>query len=229
MAGIGDGAPGPGTARPPLRRPFVFVDIDTQRDFLEPGGALFLPGSEAIRGNLRRLTELARRWRIPVVATACAHTLDEEDPEPFPPHCLVGTEGQRRIEETAWDGGRVLRLGEAYAPAATGPIPAHLTIEKARYDAFSRAETAEVFEGLSARSGGDPTFVVYGVATDYCVACAARGLLERGHRVVLVVDAIHAVDRERGADRLAELTAAGAVLASTDAVAQGVSAAPAGG
>ena len=70
-----------------LEGPLVFVDVDTQRDFLDPDGALFIAGSGAIRPNLARLTRFARAQGIPILATACAHA--EGDPEfaVFPPHC----------------------------------------------------------------------------------------------------------------------------------------------
>ena len=42
-----------------LEGPLVFVDIDTQRDFLEESGALYVPGSRAIVPNLERLSRLA--------------------------------------------------------------------------------------------------------------------------------------------------------------------------
>ena len=77
-----------------LDGPLVFVDIDTQRDFLDPAGALYVPGSDAIVPNLARLTRYARDHAIPVLASSDAHTLDEPDPEPFPPHCLVNTPGR---------------------------------------------------------------------------------------------------------------------------------------
>ena len=104
--------------------PFVFVDVDTQRDFLEPGGALFIPGSEAILPNLARLADFARERGIPVVATACAHTLDEEEPEPFPPHCLVGTRGQGRVEATDCPETRVIGpIRNEYASSRWMPMP----------------------------------------------------------------------------------------------------------
>ena len=50
-----------------LDGPLVFVDIDTQRDFLEPSGTLFIPGSEPILAELGRLTDFgagmaSRSW-----------------------------------------------------------------------------------------------------------------------------------------------------------------------
>lgn len=193
--------------------PLVFLDIDTQRDFMEPGGALHVPGAEAIVPNLTRLTNHARAKGIPVIATACAHTLDEEDPEPFPPHCLVGTRGQGRIEATAWpSGGRV--LGPAECLEGDKP-PTHLTLEKRQYDVFSHPDADRILALYRRRS---PTFVVYGVATDYCVKAAVLGLLARGARVAVVVDAIRPVDPAAEPATLTEFARRGATLTLTDEV-----------
>lgn len=208
--------------------PFVFVDVDTQRDFLDPSGSLFIADSGSILGNLGRLTRAARERGVPVLATACRHTVDEVDPEPFPPHCLVNTKGQRRIAETEWPGGAVL------APTATladsDPLPAHLTLEKTRYDIFSRPDAASIV-GRYARDR--PTFVVYGVATDYCVRAAVLGLRALGHAVEVVVDAVWAIDPDQEAGQFADFVARGAMLTLTDVVLDRValirSAGPAGG
>jgi nicotinamidase/pyrazinamidase len=200
-------------------RPLVFVDVDTQRDFLDPGGSLFIPGSEAIRPNLARLTDYARSRGIPVLATACAHAPDDPDPEPFPPHCLIGTPGADRIDETRWPGGLVLAPdGQFEPPEADAPLPAHLTIQKRRYDVFSHPEADRV---VARYASGGPTFVVYGVATDYCVACAVRGLRGRGHRVAVVTDAIEAVDPAHAPSVLDEFDRLGVARTTTAAVCAG--------
>jgi nicotinamidase/pyrazinamidase len=194
-----------------LDGPLVFVDIDTQRDFLDPDGALPVAGSSEILPQLARLTEFARRQGIPVLATACAHTLDEPDPEPFPPHCLAGTAGEERVEATAWPGSLVVGPRERFE----GDPPPHLTLQKQRYDLFSHPDA----DRIVARYGRDrPTFVVYGVATDYCVRAAVLGLRSRGHRVVVIVDAVRAVDPSRGAEVLEEFKAQGVSMATTDQV-----------
>jgi nicotinamidase/pyrazinamidase len=191
--------------------PLVFVDVDTQRDFLEPAGALFVAGSTAILPNLARLTGCARERGIPVLATACAHTLAEPDPEPFAAHCLVGTRGQERVEATAWPGSRVVGPDESFA----GDLPPHLTLQKRRYDVFSHPDA----ERIVALYGRDhPTFVVYGVATDYCVKAAVVGLRDRGHRVAVVVDAVRAVDAAGEADVLTGFARRGAVLTRTEVI-----------
>lgn len=207
------------TARkaPPARLdgPLVFFDVDTQRDFLEPDGALAIAGASEILPALARLTAFARDHGIPILATACAHAPDDPDPEPFPPHCLVGTRGQERVEATAWPGSLVVGPDDRFP--ASGLVP-HATLEKRHYDIFRHfdAERAITLYATDA-----PTFILYGVATDYCVAAAARGLLGRGHRVALVVDAIRAVDPAREAEALAELVDAGALLTLADRVCGG--------
>ncbi|MFO0952860.1 MAG: isochorismatase family protein [Isosphaeraceae bacterium] len=197
-----------------IEGPLVFVDVDTQRDFLEPDGALFIPGSEAILANLARLTRFAREHGIPVLATACAHT--EEDVEEiarFGRHCMTGTPGQARVSATAWPGGSVLQTGGSYR--TDDPLPPHLTIEKREFDVFTHPEAGRVVDRYNESR---PTFVVYGVATDFCVKAAVLGLLARGCKVAVVVDAVRAIDDEGEAGVLDEFTRAGAVMTLTGVV-----------
>lgn len=56
---------------------------------------------------------------------------------------------------------------------------------------------------------------MYGVTTDICVAYAANALLERGHRVELVSDAIAALDEEKAAMFLDSFRRRGGLLART--------------
>ena len=51
----------------------VFVDVDTQLDFLYPVGALYVPGAERIVPVLERLNRYAAARGIPVLSTADAH------------------------------------------------------------------------------------------------------------------------------------------------------------
>jgi nicotinamidase/pyrazinamidase len=194
-----------------LDGPLVFLDIDTQRDFLEPGGALYIAGSQVIVPNLARLTALARARGFPVVASACCHTPDDPELRQWPPHCIAGTPGQQPVAATAWPGSEVL------APDALhfGGLPHHLTIEKRTLDFFSHPD-ADRLIGLYRRV--HPTFVVYGVATDYCVKAAVLGLLNRGSSVAVVVDAVHAIDAAAETDLLTEFVERGALLTLTDVV-----------
>lgn len=192
---------------------YVFIDIDTQRDFLEEDGALYVPGGRSIVGNLKRLIDFAGERGIPILATACAHQLNEPDPEPFPPHCLVGARGQERVDETRCESSVVIGPDDGFKGEKP---PAHATLQKRRYDLFSHPGAERIIEAY--RAAGEPIFVVFGVATDYCVRAAVLGLLERGCRVEVVADAVRAVDPEREGEVLTELVERGAVLTVTEVV-----------
>ncbi|MBX6316021.1 MAG: isochorismatase family protein, partial [Isosphaeraceae bacterium] len=142
---------------------------------------------------------------------ACAHRLDDPDPEPFPPHCLVGTPGQGRVWATARAETTVIGPDEHLS----GELPRHLTLEKRRYDLFSHPDAARL---VALYGRNDPMFVVYGVATDYCVQAAVLGLLDRGYRVAVVADAVRAVDPEREPEVLTGFVHRGALLTLTDVI-----------
>jgi nicotinamidase/pyrazinamidase len=192
----------------------VFVDVDTQRDFLDPDGALSVPRADEIVANLERLSRVARERGITVVATACAHSEDDEEFQRFPPHCLAGTRGQERVAATRCEPSLILDAGETTLPAE---LPRHVTILKKEFDVFSNPITEPIVARLKA---ADPLFVVYGVATDYCVAAVVEGLLARGCRVALVVDAVRAIDPVQEAQLLTEYARRGVLLTQTDWVCQ---------
>jgi nicotinamidase/pyrazinamidase len=196
---------------PMLDGPQVFVDIDTQRDFLEAGGALYVPGATEIVSNLARLTQFAREHQIPVLATACAHRPDDPELKTFPPHCMIGTAGAERIEATFCRNSLMLD-DHAELP---GSVPPHLTLLKRQYDLFTHPRADEV---VALYMAARPVFVVYGVATDYCVAAAIEGLLARPCRIALVVDAIRSIDNRAEAKILTDFARRGVLLTMTNVI-----------
>jgi nicotinamidase/pyrazinamidase len=194
-----------------LEGPLVFLDIDTQRDFLEPTGALYVPGSEEILPNLDRLTRFASSHRIPIIATACAHRPDDPELRRFPPHCMTGTPGQLRVTATSIPQSIVLDADDRLS----GELPPHVTLLKREFDIFSRPDADDLF----ARYNQDrPTFVVYGVATDYCVRAAVDGLMARGCRVAVVTDAVRAITPEDAVELLGLWARRGARLIETEEI-----------
>lgn len=188
----------------------AFMDLDTQEDFMRPGGALYVPGAETIIPNLRRLFGAAREKGIPVISSLDAHL--ENDPEfaDWPPHCVSGTPGQRKIPETIFPDVQVIEN----RPQAVAPRRgAQIVLEKRIYSIFDNVNIDVVFRKLDLRD-----FVVFGVATEYCVKAAVLGLLERAFPVRLVVDAIRPVSAEGGRAALEQLGGARAKLVTADEV-----------
>lgn len=199
-----------------LSRKAVFWDVDTQVDFMLPGGKLYVPGAEKIIPRLKRLVDAAREGKVLLVSSADAHTLQDEEFRQWPPHCLAGTPGQRKIPETLTAHPHIVaNRQDAELPAEFAGKPQWI-IEKQKLDAFTNPNIEAVLERLGRAVEKDAEFVVFGVVTEYCVRCAAAGLLDRGRRVAVVTDAIETLDPAVGHRTLEELTSKGARLITTD-------------
>lgn len=189
----------------------VFFDVDTQLDFLYPGGALYVPGAEAIVPAVARLNRLAAERNIPLISTADAHLENDIEFKTWPAHCVLGTLGQRKPSGTLLD--------KAVAVPCIGPMLDYpdveqFVIEKQQLDCFTNPNLPNLLKLL-----GGERYVVYGVVTEICVKCAAMGLLKLGGRVELVSDAVRSLSDPARDAMLADFTAAGGVLTTADAVA----------
>jgi nicotinamidase-related amidase len=49
---------------------FIFWEVDVQRDFMLPGGKLYVPGAENLLPNIRKLTDAARGNQVFLFRTA---------------------------------------------------------------------------------------------------------------------------------------------------------------
>jgi len=183
----------------------VFLDVDSQLDFLYPAGALYVPGAERRVDAIAHLNRFAASHGIPVISTVDAHA--ENDPEfaSWPPHCILGTAGQRKPERTLLER-RVTIPNRECELALEGA--AQIVIEKQAVDGFQAPNLARAIERL-----GAGRFVVYGVVTEICVLHAVRGLVKTGKPVIVVTDAIETLNGDDGRRALAEMRGLGVELA----------------
>jgi nicotinamidase/pyrazinamidase len=195
-----------------ISKDVIFWAVDPQEDFMKPGGKLYVPGAEKLLPNLHRLTNAAREGRVFLVSHGCIH--DANDPEfaQFPPHCVRGSSGAKLVPEA---------LTEKFVTIpneSSAKLPENLAeyqqivLEKQTLDIFKSRHA----ESLLASLPRGAEFIVFGVVTEYCVRFAAKGLLERGRRVSVVRDAIETLNPAESQRTLAELTALGARLVTTD-------------
>jgi nicotinamidase/pyrazinamidase len=193
----------------------ILWDVDTQVDFVEPAGKLYVPGAEEARPAMARLVDAARAAGLPHVASADDHELT--DPEisatpdfetGWPPHCLRGTPGAMRIPETQQQDPVV--LGETAVPAEWLHGREFLLLKKT-YDPFPNPNADPLLELL------DPEeIVLFGVASDVCNDAAIRALRARGRAVVYVEEASHGIDERRTASCTAAWREAGVRFATLD-------------
>ena len=190
----------------------VFWEVDAQRDFLLPGGALYVPGGEKILPNLKRLVDAARDGRVFLVSSACEHSPDDPEFKTFAPHCLRGTLGAEIVSEGVTSNPMRVPNTADFDWPENWNARHQIILEKDQLDVFTNPQTSVLLEKL----GKDVQFVVFGIVTELCVNRASRGLLERGRKVAIVEDAIETLEPSVGDRTLDELTAAGATLITTD-------------
>jgi nicotinamidase/pyrazinamidase len=195
-----------------VSRDYIFWEVDVQRDFMLPGGNLYVPGAEKLVPNIRRLTDAARQGKVFLVSHGCFHTPTDPEFKTFPPHCVEGTPGAELVPEALT--GKVARVPND----ASAKLPQDLSqyqqilLEKQTLNIFESRHADE----LVRRLGTHAEFVVFGVVTEYCVSFAAKGLLERGRRVAVVQDAIETLKKDDGESTVAELKRLGARLTTTE-------------
>jgi nicotinamidase/pyrazinamidase len=179
----------------------ILWDVDTQVDFMEPSGKLYVPDAREAAPAMEQLVDAARAAKIVHVASADDHELT--DPEisdspdftnTYPPHCLRGTRGAEKIIETKQRDPLPLSL----VPFPPGLLPGmvagrrEILLLKKNYSVFTNPNADGLLDAL------DPDeIVVFGVATDVCNDAAIRGFLLRGRRVRFVEDASRGLDEGR--------------------------------
>jgi len=195
-----------------VSRDFIFWEVDMQRDFVIPGGKLYVAGAEKLLPNIRRLTDAARQGKVFLVSHGDYHTPNDPEFKVFPPHCVKGTAGSELVPEAITDKvARVPNDADAKLPEDFSRYQ-QVLLEKQTLNIFESRHADEVLQRL----GREAEFVVFGVVTEYCVAFAVKGLLERGRRVAVVQDAIETLKPEEGQKALAGFERLGARLITTD-------------
>jgi len=188
-----------------------FMDIDTQRDFMLADGALYVPGAERIIPRLRRLFDFARKHGITIISSTDAHTPDDPEFRQFPPHCVQGTAGQRKIDETLLP--RPVTIENRLVDRNLLELfqkNQQVIVQKQALDVFTNPMTERLLRALPQRA------VVFGVTTEYCVKHACVGLRRLGIKTVLVTDAVCALSPAAGNGALAEMQQAGVEFVTTE-------------
>jgi nicotinamidase/pyrazinamidase len=179
----------------------ALIVVDVQNDFL-PGGSLAVPEGDAVVGVLNRYIQLFLDRDLPIYATRDWHPSDHcsfrAKNGPWPPHCVAGTPGAD------------------FAPGLQLP-PQAIIISKAIHsdrDAYSGFSGTDLAERL--RNQGVQRLYIGGLATDYCVLNTVRDALAQGFEVLLLEDAIRAVNLQPddGARAVSDMRQKGAVAVS---------------
>jgi nicotinamidase/pyrazinamidase len=174
----------------------LFWNVDTQIDFIEPSGKLYVQGAEKLKPVLQQITQFAAENQIRVINTCDFHLINSSElslnPDyihSFPGHCMAGTSGAEFINETKPQLPAIVDWMTQLAilpQLANANQYRNIVIRKDAFDVFEgNPYTTKILNLLNP----DRIFV-YGVSTNVCVDKAVCGLAQLGYEVYVFEDAI---------------------------------------
>jgi nicotinamidase/pyrazinamidase len=191
----------------PARDGLVLVDV--QNDFC-PGGSLAVPEGDRVVPVLNGYVQRFLAAGAPIFASRDWHPARTKhfraDGGLWPPHCVQGTPG------AAFHAGLTV-------PAAAVVVSKGMDPDQDAYSAFQGEDPAGRPLAVALAERGVRRLYVGGLATDYCVRATVLDALRQGFEVLVLADAVRAVDGVSGdGDRaIAEMRQAGARLVTLDA------------
>jgi nicotinamidase/pyrazinamidase len=166
--------------------------VDVQEDFL-PGGRLAVPAGDQIIGPLNKYIAAFTAASGLIVGSRDWHPQNhcsfKSEGGPWPAHCVQGTAGARFSADLALPP-CILIVSKATSP------------DRESYSDFDGTGL-----GNSLRKSRIARVWVGGLATEYCVLATVEDALREGFQVVLLTDAIRAInvaplDGERAIERM---------------------------
>jgi nicotinamidase/pyrazinamidase len=161
----------------------ALIAVDVQNDFL-PGGSLAVPAADAVVPAINRYLAAFAARALPVFATRDWHPPNhcsfKAQGGIWPPHCVAATRGAEFA--------RGLALPEMAVIISKAATP-----EADAYSGFGGTDLA-----ARLRAARATCLFIGGLATDYCVLNTVRDALAEGFEVLLLADAIRAVDVNAG-------------------------------
>ena len=192
----------------------VFWDVDTQIDFMEPAGKLYVPGAEEIRLNLAYLTNMGSGVRLS--GSVDAHMPNDPEFVEWLEHCVYGTPGQLKIQDSSVEDilfvPSVKLSSEQLAEVAA--FDGQVIFEKQDTDVSSNPNVKPFMDLIE-----PDLVVVYGVVTEICVNLTVNYLAgDLGYRAVVVVDAVKELDPSEADSCQADWKALGVKMVKTSSV-----------
>lgn len=165
-----------------IRQGDVLLIVDVQNDFL-PGGSLAVPCGDEVVPVLNRYLKIFVAKNLPVYATRDwhpeRHCSFRAQGGIWPPHCMAGSRGAE--------------FAAALQLPSSVEIISKATTEQDAYSGFQGTDLDARLRAANIRR-----LFIGGLATDYCVLNTVRDALRLGYQVMLLGDAIRAVDVRPG-------------------------------
>ena len=191
------------------RRRQILIDIDTQKDFLLAGGKACIGNHRRVLAHIRRVMAWARRRNVPVISTAevdSNHNGEGQDS-----YCLDGTDGQKKIRYTLFKN----RL--SFPADGCTDLPRDMLrrykqviLHKRCVDPFDEPRIDRLLSEVRANE-----FILVGTSLEGAIEATALGLLQRGKKVTVVIDAVGSHNKREAKLALRKMETKGAKLIET--------------
>jgi len=195
------------------QRCHLLIDVDTQKDFLLPTGRACVRNQAEVLANIRRVIAWARLGKVPVISTAEVYPNNNGCSEMS--YCLDGTEGQKKVPCT------LLNDRVSFPADNKNALPAdvllayrQIILHKRCIDPFDEPRIERLLSEVEADE-----FILIGAGTEDAVRATAMGLLHRGRKVRIIVDALGSHNSKEAKLALRKMEAKGAKLIMTKNVA----------
>jgi nicotinamidase-related amidase len=192
-----------------IRRQQVLIDINTQNDFFLDQGKARVGNRRRVLIHIRRMMALARAKKIPVISICEVYS--NGNGANALGYCVDGTEGQKKISYT------LLSNRASFAADNNTDLPIdilrryrQIILHKRCIDPFDEPRIDRLLSEIRANE-----FILIGAIAEGAVEATALGLLQRGKRVSVVVDAVGAQDKQKARHALRKIGAKGAKLVET--------------
>lgn len=191
-----------------FRRP-ILVDIDTQKDFLLAEGKACIRNHRRVLAHIRRVMAWARTQNIPIISTA--EVYPDNNGESTVNYCIDGTEGQRKIRYTLFSD-RVAFPADGNTDLPKDMLRRYkqIILHKRCVDPFDEPRIDRLLSEVRASE-----FYLVGTTLEGAVKMTALGLLQRGKKVTVVVDAVGSHSKREALLTLRKMETKGAKLIDT--------------
>lgn len=184
----------------------ILIDINTQKDFFLAEGNACVGNHRRILSHIRRIMAWVRRKKILVISTCEVYS-----PNNGAAYCIDGTAGQKKIRYTKLQNRAVFKAdNNTDFPVDILRKYQQVVLHKRCMDPFDEPRIERLLSELNANE-----FVLIGALIEGAIGAMALGLLQRGKRVYIVMDAVGSIDKLKAQHVLSKIKAKGARFIDT--------------
>ncbi len=187
----------------------ILIDVNTQKDLLLAHGNACIRNHRRVLANIRRIMAWARHNKISIISTC--EVYPNNNGASALDYCLDGTDGQKKIGYTlVYNRANFPADGNTDLPIDILRRHRQIILNKRCMDPFAEPRIERLLTEVRADE-----FILIGTSLEGSIEAMALGLLQRGKRVKVVVDAVGSYNTRRARLALRKIEAKGAKAIET--------------